>query len=109
MRLRNLLPRLSIAELEPPTKTSTSWDFSQIDPYTEDAFKAINGHPVEFGLTHDSRVDVQNAQTRDLSRGSEPAPIRLRAGQGIARPDVQRSRGLLRPRRELVREWRIYR
>ncbi len=47
----NLLTRLSVAELEPPTKTSTSWDFSQIDPYTEDAFKAINGHPVEFGLT----------------------------------------------------------
>lgn len=47
----NLLPRLSVAELEPPTKTSTSWDFSQIDPYTEDAFKAINGHPVEFTLS----------------------------------------------------------
>ncbi len=47
----NLYPRLSIAELEPPTKTSTSWDFSLIDPYTEDAFKAINGHPVEFTLS----------------------------------------------------------
>jgi hypothetical protein len=47
----NLLPKMSVAELEPPTKTSTSWDFSHIDPYTEDAFKAINGHPVEFGLT----------------------------------------------------------
>src|SRR5579862_1220985 len=47
----NLLPKMSVAELEPPTKTSTSWDFSHIDPYTEDAFNAINGHPVEFGLT----------------------------------------------------------
>ena len=47
----NLYPRLSIAELEPPTKTSTSWDFSLIDPYTEDAMAAANGHSVEFGLT----------------------------------------------------------
>jgi len=28
----NLYPRLSIAELEPPTKTSTSWDFSRLIP-----------------------------------------------------------------------------
>ena len=47
----NLYPRLSIAELEPPTKTSTSWDFSLIDPYTEDAMAAANGHSVELGLT----------------------------------------------------------
>ena len=47
----NLYPRLSIAELEPPTKTSTSWDFSLIDPYTEDALSAINGHPIELTLS----------------------------------------------------------
>jgi hypothetical protein len=47
----NLYPRLSIAELEPPTKTSTSWDFSLIDPYTEDAMQAIDGHPVELTLS----------------------------------------------------------
>jgi hypothetical protein len=47
----NLYPRLSVAELEPPSKTSTSWDFSLIDPYTEDAFQALNGHPVEFTLS----------------------------------------------------------
>jgi hypothetical protein len=47
----NLYPRLSIAELEPPTQTSTSWDFSLIDPYTEDAMQAINGHSVELTLS----------------------------------------------------------
>lgn len=47
----NLYPRLSVAELEPPTPTSTSWDFSLIDPYTEDAFQAINGHPIELTLS----------------------------------------------------------
>jgi hypothetical protein len=47
----NLYPRLSIAELEPPTKTSTSWDFSLIDPYTEDAVSALDGHPVELNFS----------------------------------------------------------
>ena len=42
----NLYPRLSIAELEPPGKTSTSWDFSLIDPYTEDAFRPSMAIPL---------------------------------------------------------------
>jgi len=29
-------PRLAVAELEPPTATNTSWDFSVIDPLTID-------------------------------------------------------------------------
>jgi hypothetical protein len=47
----NLYPRLSIAELEPPTKTSTSWDFSLIDPYTEDAMSTLDGHPIELNFS----------------------------------------------------------
>ena len=37
-------PRLAVAELEPPTKTSTSWDFSLIDPMTKDFLGATSGH-----------------------------------------------------------------
>ena len=37
-------PRLAVAELEPPTSTSTSWDFSLIDPMTVDFFNATAGH-----------------------------------------------------------------
>ena len=37
-------PRLGIAELEPPTSTATSWDFSLIDPMTEDLLTATQGH-----------------------------------------------------------------
>ncbi|MEO6966287.1 MAG: glycosyl hydrolase family 39, partial [Acidobacteriaceae bacterium] len=37
-------PRLAVAELEPPTATSTSWDFSLIDPMTEDFMNATSGH-----------------------------------------------------------------
>src|SRR5271156_3395835 len=38
-------PRLAVAELEPPTTTNTSWDFSLIDPMTIDFLKATKGHP----------------------------------------------------------------
>lgn len=37
-------PRLAVAELQPPTKTSTSWDFSVIDPMTLDFLNATQGH-----------------------------------------------------------------
>ena len=37
-------PRLAVAELEPPTKDKTSWDFSLIDPLTIDFLNATEGH-----------------------------------------------------------------
>ena len=39
-------PKLGVAELEPPTATKTSWDFSLIDPMTKDFMAATQGHPV---------------------------------------------------------------
>ena len=39
-------PRLGVAELEPPTAATTSWDFTQIDPVTIDFLEATKGHPV---------------------------------------------------------------
>jgi hypothetical protein len=39
-------PRLAVAELEPPTTTNTSWDFSLIDPMTIDFLEATKGHPI---------------------------------------------------------------
>jgi len=39
-------PRLGVAELEPPADGKTSWDFSVIDPMTEDFLKATDGHSV---------------------------------------------------------------
>ena len=37
-------PRLAVAELQPPTATATSWDFSLIDPMTKDILAATDGH-----------------------------------------------------------------
>jgi hypothetical protein len=39
-------PKLGVAELEPPSKTNTSWNFSLIDPMTLDFFEATKAHPV---------------------------------------------------------------
>jgi hypothetical protein len=37
-------PKLAVAELEPPTAQTTSWDFSLIDPMTVDFLTATKGH-----------------------------------------------------------------
>jgi hypothetical protein len=39
-------PRMAVAELEPPTKDKTSWNFAHIDPMTEDFLSATEGHSV---------------------------------------------------------------
>src|ERR1700747_2963158 len=37
-------PKVAVAELEPPTKEKTSWDFTYIDPVTKDFLTATDGH-----------------------------------------------------------------
>lgn len=44
-------PHLGVPELDPPTSIKTSWDFSLIDPVTEDVMKAVEGHPVVLNFT----------------------------------------------------------
>lgn len=38
-------PRMSVAELSPPTAAQTHWDFSYVDPVVEDFFSAQEGRP----------------------------------------------------------------
>jgi hypothetical protein len=44
-------PKLAVAELEPPTKQKTSWDFSLIDPMTKDFLSATEGHPTVMNFS----------------------------------------------------------
>lgn len=37
-------PKIAVAELEPPTKGKTSWDFTYADPVTKDFLAATEGH-----------------------------------------------------------------
>jgi hypothetical protein len=44
-------PRQSVAELDPPTKDKTSWDFQYIDPTLDDFMKANEGHSVVLNFS----------------------------------------------------------
>jgi hypothetical protein len=44
-------PKLAVAELEPPREGKTSWDFSLIDPLTEDFMQATAGHTVMLNFS----------------------------------------------------------
>jgi hypothetical protein len=44
-------PKLGVAELEPPTLETTSWDFSLIDPMTHDFLEAANGAPTVMNFS----------------------------------------------------------
>jgi hypothetical protein len=44
-------PKLAVAELEPPTKDKTSWDFSLIDPIVADFINAANGRRVMINIS----------------------------------------------------------
>jgi len=44
-------PKLGVAELKPPTNERTFWDFSLIDPLTEDFLDATAGHSVVLNFS----------------------------------------------------------
>ncbi len=44
-------PKLAVAELEPPRDGKTFWDFSLIDPMTEDFINATAGHSVMLNFS----------------------------------------------------------
>jgi hypothetical protein len=44
-------PKQAVAELEPPTKEKTSWNFQYIDPALEDFMKATEGHSVVMNFS----------------------------------------------------------
>ena len=44
-------PKQAVAELEPPTKDKTSWDFTYIDPAIEDFMSATSGHSVVMNFS----------------------------------------------------------
>lgn len=44
-------PTLGVAELDPPANGKTSWDFSLIDPMTEDFINATSGHSVVLNFS----------------------------------------------------------
>ena len=54
-------PRLGVAELEPPTREQTFWDFSLIDPMMIDFLNSTQGHPI---IVNFSTIPAWLFQTR---------------------------------------------
>ncbi len=76
-------PKLAVAELDPPTQGTTSWDFSLIDPYTKDFLSATEGHSIVMNFSTipawmfktDKPVDYPSDPNRvfwNYSQGVEP-------------------------------------
>jgi hypothetical protein len=65
-------PRLAVAELQPPTSTQTSWRFDDIDPLTNDFFRATNGHSSVFTIS---------TLPTWMFRGANPGPIPASAAE----------------------------
>jgi hypothetical protein len=63
-------PRLAVAELEPPTKSSTSWDFKLIDPMTKDFMDATSGHPIIMNFSIFNRDCI--SKRLDLNESGSP-------------------------------------
>jgi len=61
-------PRLAVAELQPPTPTSTSWNFDAIDPIVGDFFQATKGHSSVFTIS-----TLPTWMFRDANPGAIPA------------------------------------
>jgi hypothetical protein len=77
-------PRLGVAELAPPTATTTSWDFSLIDPMTVDFLECHEGAPRHNELQHYPAMDVCHAAAGDLSDRSRPGLLEVHARNGTA-------------------------
>jgi hypothetical protein len=66
-------PRMAVAELEPPTRSRTSWDFRLLDPVVIDFMKAANGRKV---MVNFSTIPEWMFQTSDAVRyPSDPDEI----------------------------------
>ena len=72
-------PRLAVAELEPPTSTGTSWDFSLIDPMVEDLMAAQSGHSTVMNFSTIPTWLFKTSEAGDLSQGSESSVLGLHA------------------------------
>ncbi|MGK9221954.1 MULTISPECIES: hypothetical protein [unclassified Microbacterium] len=73
-------PVLSVPALEPPTETTTSWDFSHLDPFVEDFMAAAEGRPVVANFATIPHWMFEGAEDVVVSR--DPDEIHWQYEQG---------------------------
>ena len=102
-------PRLAVAELEPPTKETTSWDFSLIDPMTKDFLAATEGHSTMINF---STIPAWLLKTdKPVTYPADPNQVFWDYTQGtdLEGPVRQGFGRLLCPAGKLVYQGRLYR
>lgn len=79
-------PHAAVVELKPPTKDSTFWDFSHIDPVMEDLMKATKGHSVIINF---STIPVWMFKTKAaVQYPSDPDQVFWDYNQGLELRDT---------------------
>ena len=93
-------PHFGILELDPPTGTKTSWDFSYVDPVTEDVMNVTKGHPLvlnfsaipEWMFKTDKPVPYP-ADPRERSPSRTPCSSPRQSGGDVPSHGCRRGRG----------------
>ncbi len=79
-------PRLAVAELQPPTPTSTSWDFDAIDSLVGDFFVATKGHGSVFTMSTLPAWMFRNANPGPIPESPDEADWSYEAGTELRDP-----------------------
>lgn len=79
-------PHMAVPELDPPSDTGTSWDFSHIDPIVEDFMDATAGHSVVMNF---STIPVWMFQTeKPVAYPADPNQVSWDYNQGLTLRDT---------------------
>jgi hypothetical protein len=100
-------PHFGVAEREPPTATTTAWDFSTIDPVTEDIVNATRGHALVMNFTNIPQWMFKTDEP--ILYPADPTKLfwQYTKGTELRDPTCQEACRLLCARRRLARERRL--
>jgi hypothetical protein len=82
-------PKLGVAELEPPTKDRTFWDFSLIDPLTRDFLDATAGHAVVLNFSTIPQWMFKTAKSVDYPPDANEASWTYEQGTELRDPSMK--------------------
>ena len=103
-----VFPHFGVAELDPPTATKTSWDFSYIDPITEDVMKMNQGRPIVLNFSAIPEWMFKTPAPVPYPADPSKAAWHYEQGRELRDPDGARSCRLFCARRCLAREGRLH-
>lgn len=89
----NPYPKLAVAELDPPAHGKTSWDFSLIDPFTNDFLAATQGHVTVMNFSTIPAWMIRNDKAITYPADPNEASWTYGDGSSLADPSGQQVAG----------------